>query len=76
MNPDKIRKRLAGDFRPFILRTSDGQQYDIPHPEFIAIGKYDIAVVNKEGDIDFLDPLHIVSFRLIGGRNSMPGSGK
>ena len=75
MNPEKIRKRLAAGFRPFILRTSDGEQYDIPHPEFIAIGKYDVAVVNKDGDIDIIDPLHIVSFRLI-GRNNVSGSGK
>ena len=43
MNLDKIRKQLAGGFRPFVIRTSDGREFDVPHPEFIAVGKGDIA---------------------------------
>jgi hypothetical protein len=65
MNVEKIRKRLSGGFRPFVLRTSDGQEYQIPHPEFIALSKSDVVVVNSNGDIDILDPLHIVSIKLI-----------
>jgi hypothetical protein len=65
MNVDKIRKRLTGGFRPFVLRTSDGRQYQVPHPEFIALGKYDVVVVDRSGDIDILDPLHIVSIKLV-----------
>lgn len=69
MNVEKIKRRLVGGFRPFVLRTSDGRQYDVPHPEFFAIGKYDIAVVDKKGDIDILDPLHIVSLKMLKARN-------
>jgi hypothetical protein len=65
VNVEKIRKRLSGGFRPFVLRTSDGQKYQIPHPEFIALGKYDVVVVNRSGEIDILDPLHIVSIKLL-----------
>lgn len=61
MNLDKIRKQLTGGFRPFVIRTSDGREFDVPHPEFIAVGKGDIAVVDKDGDINVLDSLHIVS---------------
>jgi hypothetical protein len=69
MNVEKIRKHLSGGFRPFVLRTSDGHQYQIPHPEFIALGKYDVVVVDRSGDIDILDPLHIVSLKLIKPRS-------
>ena len=63
MNLDKIRKQLSGGFRPFVIRTSDGREFDVPHPEFIAVGKGDIAVVDKDGDINVLDSLHIVSLK-------------
>jgi hypothetical protein len=65
MNVEKIRKHLTGGFRPFVLRTSDGREYQIPHPEFIALGKYYVAVVDSSGDLDILEPLHIVSLKLI-----------
>ena len=65
MNVEKIRKRLTGGFRPFVLRTSDGREFQIPHPEFIAFNKYDVVVVNPNGEIDILDALHIVSIKLI-----------
>ena len=70
MNLDKIRKKLSGGFRPFLIRTSDGREFAVPHPEFIAVGKYEVAVVDKDGDIDLLDPLHIVSLRSLVGRGS------
>jgi hypothetical protein len=69
MNVEKIRQHLSGGFRPFVLRTSVGRQYQIPHPEFIALGKYDVVVVDRSGDIDILDPLHIVSLKLIKPRS-------
>jgi hypothetical protein len=65
MNVEKIRRHLSGGFRPFVLRTSDGREHQIPHPEFIALGKNDVVVVNRTGDIDILDPLHIASIKLI-----------
>jgi hypothetical protein len=75
MNVEKIKRRMAGGFRPFVLRASDGRHYEVPHPEFIAIGKYDVAVVDKKGDIDILDPLHIVSLKMLKARDgASPGS--
>ena len=69
MNIEKIRKRVSGGFRPFVLRTSDGREYNVPHPEFLAIGKYDLAVVDKAGEINVLDPLHVVSLKVRRARN-------
>ncbi len=63
MNIEKIRKQITGGFRPFILRTSDGREYRVPHPEFIALGKSDVAVVDKDGDINVLDALHVVAIK-------------
>jgi len=41
----------------------------VPHPEFIMFGKFEVAVVDRDGDIDLLDPLHIVSLKSLTGRN-------
>ena len=70
MSIDKIRKRLTGGFRPFVLRTSDGREFPVPHPEFIAVGKSDVAVVDKTGDINVLEALHIVSIKTPKARNA------
>ena len=63
MNVEKIRKRLARGFRRFVLPTSDGHEFEVPHPEFIMHAKYDVAGVDKDGGINVLDPLHIVSIK-------------
>ena len=68
MSIEQIRKRVVGGFRPFVIRTSDGREFKVPHPEFVAIGKFLVAVVDHDGDIDTLDPLHIVSIRDLSGR--------
>ena len=72
MNIEKIRKQITGGFRPFILRTSDGREYRVPHPEFIALGKSDVAVVDKDGDINVLDALHVVAIKTLKAKNGAP----
>ena len=48
MNVQELKKKVSGGgFRPFSLRTTDGQ-FEVPHPEFILIGKYSIAVLDKK----------------------------
>jgi len=63
MNVERIRKRINGGFRPFIVLTSDGREYPVPHPEFILVAKHGIAVADKDGDIVSIDPLHIVALK-------------
>jgi len=65
----QIRKRLTGGFQPFIIRTSDGREFRVPHPEFIAVGKYEVAVVDQDGDIDTVAALHIASIKSLTGRS-------
>jgi hypothetical protein len=70
VNVRELKKKVSGGgFRPFEIRTTNGQKFQIPHPEFILFGKYSIAVVDKEGYINEIDPLHVVSARSIYRRN-------
>ena len=61
MNLSVLVKRLRGGFRPFVVRLSDGRSFAVPHPEFIAVGRHAVVVVDKDGDPVYIDPLHIVS---------------
>ena len=64
MNIGRIRQRLAGSgFKPFAVRTSDGFEYAVHHPEMILVAPRSLAVVDHEGEIDTLDPLHIVAIK-------------
>jgi len=63
MDIDYILERLTDGFRPFSVRTSDGREYAVPHPEFIAVGKHSVAVIDKRGYAVSLDPRHIVALK-------------
>jgi len=74
MKIEKIRKQLSGGcggFRPFVIRNSDGREFPVPHPEFIALGKSDVAVVDKSGDINILEALHVVSIKTFKHKNGV-----
>jgi hypothetical protein len=63
MNIARLRQRLASGFRPFSLRTSDGREYPITHPECILISESALAVLDEDREIAWLDPLHIVAVK-------------
>jgi len=63
MNLDRIRQRLTGGFRPFSLRTSNGREYAVRHPELVLVAARTLAVVDADGEIVTLDPLHIVAIK-------------
>lgn len=63
MNMDRVRERLSGGFRPFSLRTSDGREYAVLHPEFVLIGRSSLAVLDHDREVATLDPLHIVAIK-------------
>jgi hypothetical protein len=67
MNLDEIRKRLTNGFRPFIIRTSDGREFSVPHKEFVLLTKRSVVIADEEGYVDILDPLHITSVQEVGG---------
>lgn len=64
----EIRKRLTGGFQPFVIRTSDGREFKVPHPEFILVAKYAVVVVDDEGDPNTIAALHIASIKDLVGR--------
>jgi hypothetical protein len=61
MNVDLLVRRLRGGFRPFSLRLTDGRAYAVPHPEFIAVSRRVVVVVDPQGYPAHVDPLDIVS---------------
>lgn len=51
MNADTIREWLNRQpFEPFELRLSNGEQYQVRHPELLAIGKNRIIIVDPNTD--------------------------
>ena len=62
MNVEQIRKRLRKG-GSHVLRTSDGQEYAIPHPEFVMVGRQNVVIEDQNGLVDIIDPLHVVSIR-------------
>jgi hypothetical protein len=51
MNADTIREWLSRrPFEPFEVRLSNGEAYQVRHPEVVAIGKNRIAIVDPETD--------------------------
>lgn len=60
MNVQTIRRRLSKQ-APFIVRTSDGQEYPVPHPEFVMVGRYNLILEEEDGGVEIIDPLHVVA---------------
>lgn len=55
-----MRQQLSGN-GPFILRTSDGKEFTIPHSEFVLIGQHNVVIEGNKGLLEIIDPLHVVS---------------
>ena len=51
MNMETIREWIGRwPFEPFVLKLSNGEAYDVRHPENVAIGKTRLAIVYPEDD--------------------------
>jgi hypothetical protein len=66
MSLDEIRKKISNGFRPFVIRTSDGREFPVPHKEFIFVTRRSVVVADDRGFVDILDPLHIASLQEMG----------
>lgn len=69
MNRELIREQIRGT-GPFIVRTSDGKEYAVPHPEFVMVGRHNLVIENAKGVMDIIDPLHVVSIRPVARRRA------
>ena len=56
-----LRDRLNGPFVPFVIHLTDGRSFEVPHSDFIAIGRGVVAIVDEEDCTYTIDALHIVS---------------
>ena len=69
MNLDRIRQRISGGgFHPFSLRTTDGREYPVRHPEMVLVAPRSLAVVDREGEIVTLDAMHMVAIKNLRAR--------
>ncbi len=61
---DVIRNRLyAEPFKPFVIKSSDGRQYSVKHPDYVAINPKGgrITVYADEEHFAMLNALQIVA---------------
>ena len=72
MHAAEIRKRISDGFRPFIICPSDGRELKVPRPEFLAIRKCAIAVVDDEGHLNSIALLHVTSIKDLTGHGKRP----
>jgi hypothetical protein len=58
MQIGRLREALrASPFRPFTLGLTDGRKFKIPHPEYVAMAKRILVVVNAQTDaITWVEP--------------------
>ena len=61
LNLNPIRDRLNGTFVPFVIHLTDGRKFEVPHRDFIAVGRGIISIVDKRDSTHTVDALHIVS---------------
>ena len=60
---DEVRRLMnAEPFVPFLIKTSDGKQYRVRHPDFVAISPKGgrVTVYDNEETSTMLSALHIV----------------
>lgn len=66
MRLDQIKEALhAQPFKPFTIRTSDGREFQVPHPEFVWLvpgmeRTIFCAIIGRDAAA-MIDPMHIVS---------------
>lgn len=72
LNLNPIRDRLNGPFVPFVIHLSDGRKFEVPHRDFIAVGRAVISIVDKRDSTHTVDALHIVSICDVTTKRSKP----
>ncbi len=71
MDLGRICQRVSGaGFRPFTLRTSDGREYAVRHPELVLVGPRSVAVLDRDGEIVTVDALHVVAIKDLRARTN------
>jgi hypothetical protein len=63
MDTNALRDALHKQpFKPFSMRLADGRSLSVPHPDFVAVAKRLVVVIDSETEsTSHLEPLLIVS---------------
>jgi hypothetical protein len=67
MNAEAVLERLVRQpFEPFELRLSNGEIYQVRHPELAAIGRHKMVVVDADTDrVSHIGLIHINSIHAV-----------
>jgi hypothetical protein len=72
MDIQGVREALHREpFQPFSIRLADGRSLPVPHPDFVAVGKRRLVVIDEDDGWSFVEPLLIVSLDQL--KKSPPG---
>ncbi len=69
---DEVRRLMnAEPFAPFMVKTSDGRQYRVKHPDYVAISPKggSITLFDDEEVTTTLSTVHIVAVELLRTRS-------
>ena len=63
MHHDTIRAAVRRQpFVPFLLRMNDGRVFHVPHPDYIAVSRREVYVIDPTTDAGtFLEPVLVAS---------------
>ena len=69
MDSEGVREALHREpFKPFEICLADGRRVPVRHPDFVAVGKRRIIVVEPDDSWSVIEPLLIVSLDYNGER--------
>jgi hypothetical protein len=63
-----LKFMLARPFEPFWMRTVDGREYFVRHPEEVQVsaGGSTVLLAHQTGQFEYIDMAHVVSLRTHG----------
>ena len=63
VNTETIRQAvLDRPFKPFVLRLNDGREFHVPHPEYVAVSRRVVLVIDEKSEAGvYLEPVLIAS---------------
>ncbi len=77
MDTNTIREAvLRRPFKPFTLRMNDGRKFHIPHPEYTAVSRRVVLVVDAQSEAGvYLEPILISSLQYEDGEAKSKADG-
>lgn len=76
MDAENIRAAVTrSPFQPFRLRMNDGREFFVPHPEYIAVARRIVVVIDPATEVAIhLEPLLIASMQFEATSSPATGS--